>query len=791
MASMCAFASPFLVSNRSLVVRKNTFLNQNSKKNVACEKRVYSSPHYELMNVATVSPIIRRSASYPPSLWPYERIQAINSRYTGEKYASRLETLKEEVRTKIYKENEKAENPLSTLNLVDDLQRLGIWYHFVDDISNVLDNVYNKYYKGREKWNTLDLNLKALGFRLLRHNGYHITQDIFEDFKDETSNFIGHSIEDTLGMLNLYEASYHSFEDENILDEARDFTRKYLQGSLGKINDEYLSSLTSRALDMPLHWRIARVETKWFIEAYEKRSGMNPTVLNLAKLDFNMVQAVHQEDLKHASRWWRTTKWDDKLSFARDRLVENYMWTIGNSYRPQFTLLRRILTKVFAIITTVDDIYDVHGTLDELEKFTDVISRWNIYSIEELPDYMKICFLGFYNSVNDMTYTTLTDTGFFILPYLQKAGEKYASRLETLKEEVRIKIYKENEKAENPLSTLNLVDDLQRLGIWYHFVDDISNVLDNVYNKYYKSPEKWNTLDLNLKALGFRLLRHNGYHITQDIFEDVKDETSNFKGHSIEDTLGMLNLYEASYHSFEDENILDEARDFTTKYLQGSLGKINDQYLSSLTSRALDMPLHWRIARVETKWFIEAYEKRSGMNPTLLDLAKLDFNMVQAVHQEDLKHVSRWWRTTKWDDKLSFARDRLVENYMWTIGNSYRPQFTLLRRILTKVFAIITTVDDIYDVHGTLDELEKFTDVISRWNIYSIEELPDYMKICFLGFYNSVNDMTYTTLTDTGFFILPYLQKALLLANLNKTPCQIIQSLSLTILMQHTLNKAC
>ena len=127
-----------------------------------------------------------------------------------------------------------------------------------------------------------------------------------------------------------------------------------------------------------------------------------------------------------------------------------------------------------------------------------------------------------------------------------------------------------------------------------------------------------------------------------DIFEDIKDETGNFKGHLIEDTLGMLNLYEASYHSFEDENILDEARDFTTKYLQGSLGKINDQYLSSLTSHALDMPLHWRIARVETKWFIEAYEKRSGMNPTVLDLAKLDFNMVQAVHQEDLKHASRY-----------------------------------------------------------------------------------------------------------------------------------------------------
>ncbi|GKC06750.1 camphene synthase, partial [Tanacetum coccineum] len=48
---------------------------------------------------------------------------------------------------------------------------------------------------------------------------------------------------------------------------------------------------------------------------------------------------------------------------------------------------------------------------------------WNIYAIEELPDYMKICFLAIYNSVNDMVYTTLEDSGVFILPYLQKAWE--------------------------------------------------------------------------------------------------------------------------------------------------------------------------------------------------------------------------------------------------------------------------------------------------------------------------------------------------------------------------------
>lgn len=51
-----------------------------------------------------------------------------------------------------------------------------------------------------------------------------------------------------------------------------------------------------------------------------------------------------------------------------------------------------------------------------------LMHRWDINAIdEELPDYLKICFVAFYNSINEIAYNTLTNTGFLILPYLKKA----------------------------------------------------------------------------------------------------------------------------------------------------------------------------------------------------------------------------------------------------------------------------------------------------------------------------------------------------------------------------------
>ncbi|KAH7855598.1 hypothetical protein Vadar_026664 [Vaccinium darrowii] len=104
----------------------------------------------------------------------------------------------------------------------------------------------------------------------------------------------------------------------------------------------------------------------------------------------------------------------------------------------------------------------------------------------------------------------------------------------------------------------------------------------------------------------------------------------------------MLYLYKASYLLVEGESTLEEAREFTTKNLIQILNREDiDQYLAMLASRSVELPLHWRVSRLEVRSFIDVYERRADMNPTLLQFAKLDYNMVQATHQADLKLTLR------------------------------------------------------------------------------------------------------------------------------------------------------
>ncbi|KAJ7981351.1 Terpene synthase [Quillaja saponaria] len=365
----------------------------------------------------------RRSANYQPNTWSHDFEKSLKDDQSVETYQDRAAKLEIEVRHMI---NRVDTEPLSILELIDDVQRLGLGYMFQKDITRALERILSL--KNLKSETETSLHASALRFRLLRQNGFEVSQglqstcneELFKILKDNEGNFKAGICSNVKGMLSLYEASFLSFEGENLLDEAKIFTTTYLT-ELKQDVGTTLAEQVNHAMELPYHHRMYRLDARWFIETYDKKENVNCILLELAKINFNMVQSIYQRELGDMSRWWKEIGLANKLSFARDRLTESFFWALGIVSEPQFSNCRKELTKVAALITVIDDVYDVYGTLDELELFTDAIERWDVNAVHNLPQYMKLCFLALYNTVNEMAYNILKEQGEFSLPYLTKA----------------------------------------------------------------------------------------------------------------------------------------------------------------------------------------------------------------------------------------------------------------------------------------------------------------------------------------------------------------------------------
>jgi len=80
----------------------------------------------------------------------------------------RFNKLKEEMKKMIMAEGSQE---LEKLELIDNLQRLGVSYHFKHEIMQILSNINQHTSATRDS-----LYATALKFRLLREHGFHISQ---------------------------------------------------------------------------------------------------------------------------------------------------------------------------------------------------------------------------------------------------------------------------------------------------------------------------------------------------------------------------------------------------------------------------------------------------------------------------------------------------------------------------------------------------------------------------------------------------------------------------------------
>nr|AFQ98015.1 casbene synthase [Euphorbia fischeriana] len=327
----------------------------------------------------------RPLANFPATVWG-DRFSSMNFNDSKfEWYERQVKVLKENIMVVMVSDS--SCDAAEKIVLIDSLCRLGVSYHFEGAIEEELDRIFNAQLQiFYEK--DYDLYTISLAFRVLRQHGFKMSTDVFNKFKDTDGKFKSSLLNDAKGLLSLFEATHLSLPGEDILDEAFDFSKAFLQSSAIESFPDLKKHITN-ALEQPFHYGIPRLEARKFIDLYQNDNSRNDTLLEFAKLDFNRVQLIHQQELNHYSTLWKELNLSSEIPYARDRMAEIYFWASSTYFEPQYAHSRMIIARVVLLISLVDDTIDAYATIDEIHQLADAIERWDISCLDELPDYMK------------------------------------------------------------------------------------------------------------------------------------------------------------------------------------------------------------------------------------------------------------------------------------------------------------------------------------------------------------------------------------------------------------------
>ncbi|KAK1396209.1 hypothetical protein POM88_006072 [Heracleum sosnowskyi] len=141
--------------------------------------------------------------------------------------------------------------------------------------------------------------------------------------------------------------------------------------------------------------------------------------------------ATHlKNSVNKSSPSWTTTSSNQltRKKSANSKLVDGD-WFRQDELRKRQNIA---LPKVICLLITIDDLYDVYGSLEELELFTDFVERWDITEIDKLPKNLKTLLLEVFNTTNHIGFWTMQERDFNIIPYLRTSSEELA-RGDTLK----------------------------------------------------------------------------------------------------------------------------------------------------------------------------------------------------------------------------------------------------------------------------------------------------------------------------------------------------------------------
>ncbi|XP_047979533.1 cis-muuroladiene synthase-like [Salvia hispanica] len=248
----------------------------------------------------------------------------------------------------------------------------------------------------------------------------------------------------------------------------------------------------------------------------------------------------------------------------------------------------------------------------------------------------------------------------------------------------------------------------------------------------------------------------------RDVFNKFVEKDSKWKPESHgSDIKCILSLYEAAHVRIRNEKILDEAAKFTVDQLNQMLSSLDQSpIVKEKVQQALKHSIHRGLPILNIRFYISIYEREGTTDELLLKLAKLNFNFLQNIYKKELVELTRWWDKFDLKNKLPYARDRVVEFYLWGNAFRYEPQYSYIRVIVAKNMQLVLIMDDTYDNYATIEENDLFTEILERWNLDEIDVLPDFMKVVYRFIMSTYEDLLVDAEKQGKSFVVPYYREA-------------------------------
>nr|A0A1L2D3T3.1 RecName: Full=10-epi-juneol synthase; AltName: Full=Tau-cadinol synthase; AltName: Full=Terpene synthase 1; Short=IhsTPS1 [Inula hupehensis]AMQ26035.1 10-epi-junenol synthase [Inula hupehensis] len=330
--------------------------------------------------------LVRPLANFPSSIWGDRFMSLSIDKSELKTYDKVIEKQKQELRRLIIDPSMDSNKKLSLINSV---YRLGLTYLFEEEIEGQLDKLF-KEIDMQEACNEADLYTISVNFQVFRQHGYKLSCNVFNKFKDYTSDhkFKEYIMADVRGMLGLYESTQLRIRGETILEEAFAFTESQLKGVLDTLEGN-IARQVKHALTSPFHRGLRTVEARIYFSNYEEECSTYDSLQKLANAHFNYLQLQHKEELASVIKWGEDMDFKTITPYARDRIPDLYLWGLGLFSEPHYSQARILISKMAQLICVLDDTYDAYATIDELHLLTNAINRWELSATEQLPEYMK------------------------------------------------------------------------------------------------------------------------------------------------------------------------------------------------------------------------------------------------------------------------------------------------------------------------------------------------------------------------------------------------------------------